>query len=165
MAEEADKAEQPPLAVVATEVKASTTSAYPAPFASRVAGREKRRLARLFGLRNIGVNLTTLAPGAQSALKHRHTRAEEFVYILSGSATLITDSGERELTPGMCAGFPPGGVAHHLVNRGAEPVVYLEIGDNPPDDAAQYPDDDLAVQRDENGNWRFTRSNGAPLRD
>jgi 4-oxalocrotonate tautomerase len=29
----------------------------------------------------------------------------------------------------MCAGFPAGGLAHHLINRTDQDVVYLEIGD------------------------------------
>jgi len=154
-----------PLALRALDVPPRTGSNYHEPFAARVAGREKRRLAAAFDLSNIGVNLTTLPPGGQSALKHRHTASEEFVYILSGTATLITDAGEAELTAGMCAGFAPSGVAHHLVNRGTEPVVYLEIGDNPPEDVAEYPDDDLAARRDAEGCWRFTRKDGAPLPD
>src|SRR6187455_3585739 len=91
---------------------------YPPPFASRVAGRSKRALGDAFGLTNFGVNLTRLAPGAVSALRHAHTRQDELIYILEGRPTLITDAGETELAPGMCAGFRAGtGDAHHLVNR------------------------------------------------
>jgi uncharacterized cupin superfamily protein len=45
-------------------------------------GREKRPLGDLFGLTNFGVNLTTRAPGAVSALRHAHTTQDEFIYIL-----------------------------------------------------------------------------------
>src|SRR6185312_15230605 len=55
---------------------------YPEPFAARVAGRDKRPLGELFGLRNFGVNLTRLAPGALSSLHHRHSRQDEFIYVL-----------------------------------------------------------------------------------
>ena len=84
---------------------------YPAAFAARMDGREKRPLGDLFGLRNFGVNLTRLAPGGQSALFHRHSRQDEFVYILEGEPTLITDNAESQLQPGDCAGFPAGGTA------------------------------------------------------
>lgn len=52
-----------PVAVRATDVapRAKATG-YPEPFASRVAGREKRVLGDLFGLTNFGVNLTRLMP-------------------------------------------------------------------------------------------------------
>jgi uncharacterized cupin superfamily protein len=56
-----------------------TTSAYPLPFAARMAGRHKRQLGEEFGLHNFGVNLTTLEPGAVSALQHRHSRQDEFI--------------------------------------------------------------------------------------
>jgi hypothetical protein len=37
---------------------------------------------------NFGVNLTRLAPNAISALRHGHSRQDQFVYILEGHATL-----------------------------------------------------------------------------
>ena len=80
-------------------------SNYPEPFASQMQGREKRPLGDLFGLTNFGVNLTTLAPGAVSALRHAHTTKDEFIYILEGHPTLHTDEGRTRLSPGMCAGF------------------------------------------------------------
>jgi uncharacterized cupin superfamily protein len=134
-------------------------SNYPEPFLARVKGREKRPLGELFGLSNFGVNLTRLAPGAVSALRHAHTKQDEFVYILEGHPTLITDSGETLLEPG--AGFRAGsGDAHHLVNRSAADVLYLEIGDRSAGDSAAYPDDDLQAVVGTDGKWRFTRKDG-----
>lgn len=144
---------------VAPRVKPST---YPEPFFSRMAGREKRQLGDLFGLGNFGVNLTRLAPGGESALLHRHTRQDEFVYILEGSPTLITEEGETELSPGMCAGFPAGGSAHQLVNRTVVDVLYLEIGDRTPGDAASYPRDDIQASLGPDGQWLFTHKDGSP---
>ncbi len=138
-------------------------SNYPEPFASRMKGREKRPLGDLFGLGNFGVNLTRLAPGAQSALRHAHTRQDEFIYVLQGHPTLVTDAGATLLEPGMCAGFRAGsGDAHHLVNRSAADVFYLEIGDRSPGDAAAYPDDDLQAVVGADGKWRFARKDGTP---
>ena len=135
-------------------------SNYPEPFASRMAGREKRPLGDLFGLANFGVNLTTLAPGAVSSLRHRHSKQDEFIYILEGHPTLITNAGETLLAPGMCAGFKAdNGDAHQLVNLSSEPVTYLEIGDRSPGDTGSYPDDDIiAILVD--GKWRFTHKDG-----
>ena len=136
-------------------------SNYPEPFFSRMGKREKRPLGDLFGLTNFGVNLTRIAPGGESALLHRHSRQDEFVYILEGRPTLVTESGETLLEPGMCAGFPAGGEAHQLVNRTEDEVVYLEIGDRTPGDEGSYPRDDLkAVLVD--GKWVFTRKDGTP---
>lgn len=137
-------------------------SNYPAPFAAVTAGREKRPLGDLFGLTNFGVNLTRLAPGARSALHHRHSLEDEFVFILEGEPVLVSDAGETLLRPGMCAGFPAGGTAHHLVNRGTRAVVYLEIGDRPKGDEVSYPSDDIQGVMGEDGTWRFSHKNGTP---
>jgi uncharacterized cupin superfamily protein len=153
-----------PKFIRAREAPARTKpSNYPEPFASRMAGREKRPLGDLFGLQNFGVNLTRLAPGAASALRHAHSRQDEFVYVLEGRPTLITDEGEALLEPGMCAGFRAGtGNAHHLVNRTAQDVVYLEVGDRTAGDQGSYPDDDLQAALGPDGRWRFTRKDGTP---
>jgi uncharacterized cupin superfamily protein len=135
---------------------------YPEPFAARVAGRDKRRLGEAFGLVNFGVNLTRLAPGAVSALRHCHTRQDELVYILEGEPVLVTDAGETRMKPGDCAGFKAGtGDAHHLVNRGTGDVVYLEIGDRSGGDSVVYPDDDLHLAEAE-GRLRFRHKDGRP---
>jgi uncharacterized cupin superfamily protein len=137
-------------------------SNYPEPFASRMIGREKRPLGDLFGLANFGVNLTRLKPGAQSALRHAHTKQDEFVYILEGRPTLVTDAGRTPLAPGLCAGFKAGtGDAHHLINETAEDVVYLEIGDRAPGDQGSYPDDDIEARMVE-GRWTFAHKDGRP---
>lgn len=136
-------------------------SSYPPLLAARMAGRSKRPLGDAFGLSRFGVNLTTLAPGARSALLHRHTRQEEFVYILAGTPTLRTDAGAFLLGPGMCMGFAANGLAHHLVNETSEAVEYLEIGDRDPADEGEYPEDDLKARNSAAG-WIFTRGDGTP---
>jgi uncharacterized cupin superfamily protein len=152
-----------PVAIVAADAEPRRKkSNYPDIFAACVEGREKRVLGDVFGLTNFGVNLTRLRPGAQSALRHAHTRQDEFVYILEGRPVLVTDAGETELEPGMCAGFKAGtGDAHMLVNRGETDVVYLEIGDRTPDDTASYPDDDLKAVMTADG-WAFAHKDGTP---
>ena len=137
-------------------------SNYPEPFASRMAGRTKRPLGDAFGLRNFGVNLTVLAPGAVSALHHRHSRQDELVYVLGGGPTLFTEAGEEVLGPGMCAGFPAGGTAHHLANLTDEDVVLLEIGGRSGGDAVDYPDDDIRAETGPDGRRRFTTKGGDP---
>lgn len=148
------------LVAAAAPLRAKPTS-YPEPFGSRMAGREKRPLGDLFGLTNFGVNLTRLAPGAASALRHAHSRQDEFVYILEGRPTLHTDEGATELAPGQCAGFKAGtGNGHRLVNQTSEDVVYLEIGDRARGDEVSYPDDDLMAEFVE-GKWRYARKDGS----
>ena len=154
--------ERPPAVRALDVAPRAKPSTYPEPFFSRMAGREKRQLGDVFGLGNFGVNLTRLAPGGESALLHRHTRQDEFVYILEGAPTLVTEEGETELSPGMCAGFPAAGSAHQLVNRTAADVLYLEIGDRTPGDAASYPRDDIQATLGPDGQWQFTHKDGSP---
>lgn len=152
-----------PVSLRAEDAPARTKpSNYPEPFASRMAGRLKKPLGDLFGLVNFGVNLTTLAPGAASALRHAHSKQDEFIYILQGHPTLHTDEGLTKLAPGMCAGFAHGtGNGHRLLNETTEDVVYLEVGDRTPGDEGSYPDDDLRAELVD-GKWRFTHKDGTP---
>jgi uncharacterized cupin superfamily protein len=134
---------QPPVldSAAVAEVRGS---GYPEPFRTRMGERVKRRLGNAFGLTHFGVNLVTLGPGGQSALRHWHTHEDEFVYVLSGEVTLVTDAGEQILRAGMCAGYPAGTPdGHHMINRGTVPATYLEVGDRVEADTAHYPDDDL----------------------
>jgi uncharacterized cupin superfamily protein len=152
-----------PVALLAADAPARAfRTNYPEPFASRMAGRDKRPLGDLFGLKNFGVNITRLAPGGSSALRHAHTKQDEFVYILEGRPTLVTDAGRTTLKPGMCAGFKAAtGDAHCLINEADEDVVYLEIGDRTPGDAVEYPDDDIAVVTID-GQRRAAHKDGTP---
>ena len=137
-------------------------SNYPEPFASRMAGRVKRPLGDLFGLKNFGVNLTTLSPGGSSALFHRHSRQDEFIYMLQGELVLVTDNGEQHLQPGMCFGFAAGGTGHHLINRSDKEATYLEVGDRSEGDEVSYPADDLQALLGPDRKWIFAHKDGTP---
>jgi uncharacterized cupin superfamily protein len=151
------------VAIVADAAPPRTkASGYPEPFASQMTGRQKKPLGDLFALTNFGVNLTRLAPGAVSALRHAHTKQDEFVYILLGHPTLHTDEGRTKLAPGMCAGFKAGtGNGHRLINETDEEVTYLEVGDRTPGDEGSYPDDDLKALL-VGGTWTFVHKDGTP---
>jgi uncharacterized cupin superfamily protein len=134
---------------------------YPAPHDKVVHGRYKRKLGPALGLKDFGVNLTMLMQGAASAMRHHHSNNDEFVFIVDGEATLITNAGEQTLSTGMCAGFPKGKKdGHHLVNKSDRPVLYLEIGTNHMPDVIGYPDTKLWLYEDEKGRPSF--SNKAP---
>jgi len=137
-----------------------TSSNYPEQFKPLVAGRSKKRLGDAAGLKNFGVDLVKLAPGSCSALRHWHTKQDEFIYVLSGEITLVTNQGEQTLTAGMAAGFTAGVAdGHHLINRSNAVSVYLEIGDRTSDDQVNYPDIDL-VANDSPNAWSFTHKDG-----
>jgi uncharacterized cupin superfamily protein len=149
-----------PIAALAVAINTRKTI-YPAPFAVRVEGRIKRRLGDHFGLRNFGINLTQLQPGAISALMHHHSRQDEFIYVLEGRPTAVLGTQEYQLDPGDCFGFPAGtGLPHQLVNRTESLVSYLEIGDRSPNDACEYTHDDLAFGTAPDGSVIMVRKDG-----
>ena len=136
------------------------TSSYPEPFKKLVAGRSKKKLGKFAQLKNFGVNLVTLEPGSWSSVRHWHSQQDEFIYILEGEVTLVTNEGEAILKPGDCAGFPRGEAnGHHLINHSDSLVLYLEIGDRTGGDIVTYPDADL-VAKESQGTWLFTHKDG-----
>ena len=144
-------------------VPARRGSSYPAPFRATVESREKRALGDATGLSQFGVNLVTMPPGCWSAQRHWHTHEDEFVYVLDGELTLVTDAGEQVLRAGMAAGFPAGKAdGHHLINRTDRPALYLEVGTRHEDvDEVDYPDIDMAVRQSPHGQ-RFVKKTGDP---
>ncbi|MBM3504596.1 MAG: cupin domain-containing protein [Alphaproteobacteria bacterium] len=141
-------------------VPAQTGSRYPSPLREKVGQRIKQRLGDALGLTRFGVNLVRLPPGALSSLRHWHTAQDEFVYIVEGEVTLVTDAGRQRLTPGSVAGFPAGRAdGHHLINETKVDAVYLEVGDRPEHETVYYPDEDLLATVSPDGPV-FTRRNG-----
>ena len=149
------------IAAIATHVG----SGYPAPFASAVAKRERKRLAEAAGLDKIGVTLLRLPPGTWSTQRHWHDNSDEFVFVVSGEVTLVTDDGEEILRAGDAAGFKAGDPnGHHLQNRSRVDAVVLEIGNHLTTDTAHYPDIDLIAALID-GQSRITRRHGTPYLD
>jgi len=122
-----------------------TGSRYPSPFDVPCRNRVRHVLGDAAGLTQFGVNLMRLAPGAWSSQRHWHSTEDEFIWVVSGEVTLVTDAGEEVLRPGDCAGFKASVAdGHHLQNRSNLDVLVLEIGSRRPgEDAAEYPDIDL----------------------
>lgn len=150
-------------AVDPAALPARSGSGYPEPFRKAVAGRVKRALGDPCGLTQFGANLVELPPGCWSSQRHWHTHEDEFVYVLDGELTLVTDGGEQVLRAGMAAGFPAGKAdGHHLINRSDRPATYLEVGTRRDDvDECDYSDIDMAV-RHQDGRQMFVRKNGEP---
>jgi uncharacterized cupin superfamily protein len=106
------------------------------------------------------VNLTRLAPGGESALLHRHSLQDEFIYVLEGEPTLVTDLEEVQLSPGMCAGVSRAGDRPPAGEPDRPDAVYLEIGDRTPGDEGTYPRDDLKASLGPDGTWIYTHKDG-----
>ncbi len=127
-------------------VDVHTGSGYPPPFEAPCAACARRRLGNAGGLNDFGVNLLELPPGTWSSQRHWHSARDEFVYVLAGELTLITDTGEETIRAGECAAFPKNEAnGHHFVNRSDEAALCLEVGTRGGEDACSYPDIDLQI--------------------
>lgn len=134
------------------DIKARAGTSYPRAFKGPSEQRMKKALGEAAGLKGLGVNMTTLPPGGASALRHWHSKEDEFIYVLEGEVTLVTDAGEYVLGPGMAAGFPAGEPdGHCYFNRAAAPAVILEIGGRDDADVVTYPDDNLTFAQGPDG--------------
>ena len=139
-------------------------SRYPAPHDKAVAPREKRALGDPFDLSQFGVNHVVLPPGTWSSQRHWHEGEDEFVYVLTGTLTLVDDHGRHPLKPGMCAGFKAGnGNGHHLINEGTEPAAYLEVGTRSEEDHVRYSDIDMQAVK-QKGKWAYVDRAGKFLK-
>lgn len=143
-------------------IDARTGSSYPEQFRRQVEHRRKRELGNALGLTHYGVNLVELEPGAWSSQRHWHSAEDEFVYVVSGELTLVSNAGRQRLGPGMVAGFPAGvGDGHHLINESDSRAVYLEVGDRSDADEVRYPDIDMVLTSRDDGRV-FRHDDGRP---
>jgi uncharacterized cupin superfamily protein len=94
-------------------------------------------------------------------------KEDEFIYVLQGEVTLVTNAGQKTLTAGMAAGFPAGKAdGHHLINQRDKPALYLEAGTRAVSEEAHYEEahysDIDMIARKEGGRFVFTHKNGDP---
>ena len=146
-------------------IQAIVGSLYPPPFHIPCRARERKKLGDAAGLTQFGVNLLTLPPGAWSSQRHWHTTEDEFVYVVKGEVTLVTDAGPEILGAGDAAGFKAGdGNGHCLQNHTEAVALVLEVGSRMPGDSANYPDIDLVVPPGQKPAI-FTHRDGKPYTD
>ena len=144
------------------DLQARIGTGYPAPFDEPCTSRAKTVLGDAVGLSQFGVNLLVLNPGDWSAQRHWHQNEDEFVYILAGEVTLITNEGESLLTAGDIAGFPAGQQnGHHLVNNSSAIAKIFEVGTRCQSDMVDYPDVDMKAKK-EDAKYGFLHNNGDP---
>ena len=146
-------------------IKPVVGTLYPPPFDEPCLSRERTKLGDAAGLTQYGVNLLRLPPGAWSSQRHWQTASDEFVYVLSGEVTLVTDAGSEVLRAGDAAGFKAGDPdGHCLQNRSDADAFVLEIGTRIPEDAAHYTDVDMFAPPGGKPS-EYTHRDGTPYTD
>lgn len=116
------------------------------------------------GITHYGVYVETLQPGAQASERHWHEAEDEFLYVLSGEATVIENDGEHVLHPGDAAAWPAGVPnAHTVVNRSSAPCTYLIAGTRAIDDVCHYPDSGRVLHT-EGTHWRIEDAHGVVIK-
>ena len=99
--------------------------------------------------------------GGRSSNRHWHEEEDEFLYVISGVATVVEEDGEHALHPGDAACWPAGTPnAHQVVNRSAAPCTYLIFGTRMVRDVVHYPDAGRILRDFEDGTWRLERDDG-----
>ena len=148
--------------IALSSVAIESASTYPPPFDEPCSGQTSQRLARSRGLTHFGVNLTVIEPGAWSSQRHWHSHEDEFVWVVEGELTLVTNAGEEILRAGDCAAFKAGDPdGHHLVNKSGCPAKVLEIGNSDPADRCTYSDIDMMAGPGAAG---YSHRDGTPYR-
>lgn len=99
------------------------------------AGEELGLVQELCGeLKLLRVHFETLPPGRRASRGHYHTRREECVLILSGTATLRWGGGRTTLSANQLVSLPAGPPTHQIVNEGSEPATMLVFSANVADE-------------------------------
>ncbi len=94
-----------------------------------------RALCDVGGVSRIGVGILELPPGSDTRPAHYHTREEEHLYALEGTATLHLGGSTHCLVKGSYVCFPAGqALPHYIENQGSSVFRYLMIGERIGDD-------------------------------
>jgi uncharacterized cupin superfamily protein len=128
--------------------------------AKRLGAYSSARLSEDGGLKQFGAYIETLEPGSRSSDRHWHEQEDEFLYVVSGEATVIEDDGEHLLVSGDTACWPAGTLnAHQVVNRSETPCSYLIVGTRVSHDVCHYPDSGRTLYT-ESYKWRLEEADG-----
>lgn len=139
-------------------------SRYPAPFDQPCLGRRWAGLTDAVGLTQFAVNRVVLPPGVWSSQRHWHAVEDEFVWVLEGEPTMVTDAGEEVMQPGDCAGFKAGVRDGHVFkNLTDKDVVLLVVGGRDDADHGEYSDIDMRFKTGRySGNGGYEHKDGTP---
>ena len=127
---------------------------------------ESRHFSGAGGLTQFVARVETLQPGSRSSDRHWHEEEDEFLYVLSGEASVIEEDGAHPLGPGDAACWPAGVAnAHQVLNRSGAPCSYLIFGSGAVPDVVHYPERGEILYAFEDGSWRLQRTDGTLIKE
>ena len=92
------------------------------------------------GRARIGFGLMELPSGSNTKPGHWHSKEEEHLFALSGTATLHLGDDKLALSKGTYVCFPAGQpVPHFISNDSQESFTYIIVGERIKDDEVTYP--------------------------
>ena len=107
---------------------------------------KRRAVGKALGGELLGASLFELLPGQRAWPYHTHWGNEEMLVVVSGSPTLRTPDGERELRAGDTAIHRRGPDGfHQMINRSDAPARFLVISTMIEPDVVQWEDSDKLV--------------------
>ncbi|UWQ17103.1 cupin domain-containing protein [Jannaschia sp. M317] len=124
-------------------------------FINPAAKRVNKSLGDATGLTGLGIHLIEVQPGDETTACHVHYHEDEAVYVLSGTATARIGDDTHAIGPGDFIGYRAGGLAHTIVNTGAEVLRCLVIGQRLAHDVADYVDLDKRIYRQAGLPWNL----------
>lgn len=105
-------------------------------------------IGRQTGSQRLGASLYEVPPGNSVSPYHWHAANEEMLIVLSGTPTLRTPEGERELAEGEAVAFPIGEQgAHKVTNNTDAPTRVLIVSEMNEPEIAVYPDSGKVMAR------------------
>ena len=109
----------------------------------------RMRVGRLAGASRLGASLYELPAGTAPWPYHFHYGNEELLVVLSGTPSLRSGSGWRELEAGEVVALPRGEPgAHQVANRSSEPARVLIVSEMNAPDVVRYPDSEKTSPRE-----------------
>ncbi len=117
------------------------------------AKRINKSLGDVTGLTGLGIHLIEVAPGFETTEYHVHHFEDEAVYILSGTGTATIGDEDHPIGPGDFIGYRKGGLAHTIMNTGAETLRILVIGERLAHDVGDYPRKGQRIYRNAGLPW------------
>ena len=123
------------------------------------------RLFELGGITQFGAYVDRLEPGARASDRHWHEAEDEFLYMLTGEATIVDEDGEQVIVPGDAVCWPAGiDKAHTVFNHTNAVCTYLICGTRVDRDIVHYPDIGQTLHV-EGSRWRIVGDDGTVLKE